>query len=420
MTDKAYFHAHRIIGDRCSGRLKCIRNCPTRALRVRGKKVIFYSDLCIDCGNCLVNCPENVFVPVSDSLGNFKSYKYHVALTSSLLYAQFGADTSLAVHRALKNIGFDAVATVAKTCDDMGYALRHHLKLHPGIRPLISSFCPAIVRFIQVAHPNLLKHICPLDVPREVVAREIKNRYTKSLGLTPEEIGVIYITPCPAKIVSVKQPAEKEKSWIDAAVPIRDVYNLISPGIIRLQQAGPNAGEENDFYYGNAWGILGHFSQGVGAERSISVAGIHHVKGIFDEIENDRLHNIDFVEAMACMYGCANGVFCVKDPFVARHNSIQLKKKFFRGTLDKKQVLEKYRQGHYNYENPILPRATRASQVDIAESIKRMRMKERIFARLPQNDCGLCGAPTCETFAEDCAVNDSDITDCVFFKQEIR
>lgn len=425
MTAPDFYHAHRIIKSRCKGRLKCIRNCPTRALRVRKQNVIFHSDLCIDCGNCLIDCPENVFVPVSDNLGDFKSYRFHIALASNLLYTQFDPQTSPAVvHRALLNIGFDEVASVSKVCDDMGYALRHHLKTHPEIRPMISSFCPSIVRFIQVAYPNLLKHICPLDVPREIVAREVKAHYSKTLGLARGEIGVIYITPCPAKIVSVKQPAEKAKSWIDAAVPIRDVYNLISPEIIKLQQTEPESepgtNEDKDVYYGKAWGIMGHFSQGVGDERSISVAGIHHVKRIFDEIENDRLHNTDFVEAMACMYGCTNGVFCVRDPFVAKHNSIQLNKKYSHGTLDKKQVMENYRKGYYNYEKPILPRTTRASQVDIGESIKRMRMKERIFARLPQNDCGLCGAPTCETFAEDCAGSESDITDCIFFKQEIR
>ncbi|MFC2136080.1 (Fe-S)-binding protein [Bacteroidota bacterium] len=28
----------------------------------------------------------------------------------------------------------------------------------------------------------------------------------------------------------------------------------------------------------------------------------------------------------------------------------------------------------------------------------------------------MCGAPTCETFAEDCAWGEADLTDCIFFK----
>ena len=78
-------------------------------------------------------------------------------------------------------------------------------------------------------------------------------------------------------------------------------------------------------------------------------------------------------------------------------------------------MLEKYKNGHYFYKGPVLPRATRSTHVDLGESIKRMRKKDRIYAKLPKNDCNLCGAPTCETFAEDCARNESEITDCVFF-----
>ena len=43
--------------------------------------------------------------------------------------------------------------------------------------------------------------------------------------------------------------------------------------------------------------------------------------------------------------------------------------------------------------------------------------KERIFSKLPGKECGLCGAPDCETFAEDCARGESDMTDCYFFKR---
>ncbi|MCP5105875.1 MAG: hypothetical protein GY950_20985, partial [bacterium] len=108
-------------------------------------------------------------------------------------------------------------------------------------------------------------------------------------------------------------------------------------------------------------------------------------------------------------------LFCVKNPYVARHNSIQLQKRFGRvGELDKEKVLRNYDNGHYFYSGPVLPRTTRVSQLDIAESIKRMKKKERIFAKLPKNDCSVCGAPTCETFAEDCARNEADLTDCIF------
>ncbi|MCP5052801.1 MAG: ferredoxin, partial [bacterium] len=174
-------------------------------------------------------------------------FKFHIVIPSNILYIQFDPDVHPAViHRALRNIGFDAVADVAAACEEVGFALRHHLKTHPQIRPLISSFCPAIVRFIQVSYPNLLTHLEPLDVPREIVARETKRHYAKKLGLKLEEIGVIYITPCTAKITSIKQPAEKDHSWIDGAIPIKDIYNLISPEVIKIKKSEDSI--EDDFH----------------------------------------------------------------------------------------------------------------------------------------------------------------------------
>ena len=85
--------------------------------------------------------------------------------------------------------------------------------------------------------------------------------------------------------------------------------------------------------------------------------------------------------------------------------------------FDPDKVLEKYRDGYYFMEQSVLPRPTRSLAVDIATSIKRMKQKERILTKLPKMDCGLCGAPGCETFAEDCAWGEADLTDCIFFKR---
>ena len=135
-----------------------------------------------------------------------------------------------------------------------------------------------------------------------------------------------------------------------------------------MQQEGAKP-SDNDLLYGKAWGVLGHYSQNVGSERALSVASIDHVKIILEDIESEKLRDLDFIEALACLQGCANGLFCVKNPYVARHNSIQLQKKF--GSIrevDKKSVLKKYKDGHYFYEGPVLPRATRSSQVSSSRS----------------------------------------------------
>jgi len=55
----------------------------------------------------------------------------------------------------------------------------------------------------------------------------VKRKYSRELGLRPEEIAAIYITPCQAKSISILQPAEDAKSFLDGAVGISEIYNDI-------------------------------------------------------------------------------------------------------------------------------------------------------------------------------------------------
>ena len=415
-TAFSFYHAHHIIEERCKARMKCLHICPTGAIRVRQGKVFFLTDLCIDCGECITACSQKVFVPKSDEKENFNTFSFQIAIPSPVLYTQFGQDVHpQIVHQALKNTGFDEVVDVADITHELGFVLLHYLK-HSGInKPLISSYCPTIVRYLQVKYPNLVNHIEPLDVPLEIVGKEVKHLYAKKLGIKKEKVGTIYISQCPAKIVSIKQPAEKERSWIDGAIPIKEIYNILLPEIFKIRENGhpaPDAG----FNYGKDWGILGNLSHVLGPERCLSVAGLSHVKKIFDDIENSRLRNVDFIEALACMQGCVSGAYCVENPYIARHTSMLMEKAFNHPQkLDKADILKRYQRKFYLMEHPILPRPTRAIDGDITVSIKKLRQKERILMKLPQKDCGLCGSPSCATFAEDCARGEADVTECIFF-----
>ena len=63
-------------------------------------------------------------------------------------------------------------------------------------------------------------------------------------------------------------------------------------------------------------------------ENWLAVSGLDHVMRILDDIENSRLRNVDFVEAMACMLGCIGGSLNVENPYVARANSVKQRFKY--------------------------------------------------------------------------------------------
>ena len=53
-----FFHALKIDEDTCIGCSRCMKICPTEALRVRDGKAVLIPDRCVDCGNCFKVCPR--------------------------------------------------------------------------------------------------------------------------------------------------------------------------------------------------------------------------------------------------------------------------------------------------------------------------------------------------------------------------
>ncbi|MFH1336175.1 MAG: [Fe-Fe] hydrogenase large subunit C-terminal domain-containing protein [Candidatus Zixiibacteriota bacterium] len=415
-----YYHAHKVDLDKCRGHMTCMRHCPTQAIRVRGGKAIISEELCVDCGTCISVCPSGAIVPITDSVAELSHFKYKVVVPSPVLYSQFESNVHpYIIHLALKELGFDEVMDAGASSAALVRAIVQYMKKYRGRLPLISSHCPSMLRLIQVKYPDLVELIVPLDVPREVTAKEIRMSFPDKLGLKSEDIGIIYIAPCPAKIVSIKQPAEKAKSWFDGAYSMKDVYSVLLPHIVAIKETFNEKDVPKDFSFNAGWATLGGITRAVEMENWLAVSGLDHVMKILDDIENSKLRNIDFVEALACMLGCIGGKFNVESPYVARTNSIKQRAKYEnRIETNDEEIEENLKKGYYFIENPILPRPTKYFDTDLETSIKRMKEKERVYKKLRQIDCGYCGAPTCMVFAEDYVRGEAKLTDCIFLAQK--
>ncbi len=411
-----YYHAHELIPDKCRGHMACMRNCPTEAIRIRNGKAVISRELCVDCGACISVCPEGAIVPISDPVADISHFKYKVVVPSSVLYAQFEASIHpYLLHLAFKHIGFDEVVDIGHSCAVLARAYIEYMKQYTGPLPLISPDCPATVRLIQVRYPDLVDQVLPLDVPRELTAREVKKNLPAKLGLHPDEVGVFYVSPCPAKIVSCRQPAEKTKSWFDGAISIKDIYSVLLPQVFTEMKTFDESQVPDDFVFSAGWATLGGLTRAVKMDNWLAVSGWDHVMRIFDDIENSRLRNIDFVEVMSCMLGCIGGCLNVQNPYVTRANSIKQRNRYERHIqLDEADINRKLEAGYFFMENKILPRPTKYFDTDLETSIKRMAEKEKVYRKLRQIDCGCCGAPTCKAFAEDFVRGDVRLTDCIF------
>ncbi len=415
MAKDKYYHAHEVNRDTCDGRMKCLRICPTDAIRVKDGKAHFISELCVDCGECITACPHGAFVPIADSLeGTPRKGKLRVAVPSPVLYSQFPSTTSpRRILAGLRQIGFDYVFDVAKACDWSTLAIRIFLKEHTGRWPIISTFCPAVVRLVQVKYPELVENILPLQVPREITAREAKRKLAEEHGISESDVEAVYITPCPAKVVSIRQPAEQSESWLDTAIAISEIYPALREAVSEPEHEMRDELFE-DITYGPGWSSLGGITGLLETQRWIAVSGMNDVTALLDDIENSKLRNVEFIEAAACLGGCIGGSLAVENIYVARSRTIRLGQKYGHNIARHERRAERlYRSGFFSIANPIAPRPLSPLDPDIAKAIAKVKERDEIYGSLPKIDCGACGSPNCMAFAEDVVKGYAQLNGCL-------
>lgn len=410
---KSELRSIRIDIDKCQGRMKCLRICPTEALRVRNGKATLLGDRCIDCGECVLQCPNDAFVPQTSSFSDFSSYKYTIALPSPTFYSQFGKGVRpSAILRALKVIGFDDSYDVACASESVSIAIQEYLDSNATPRPLISPFCPAIVRLIQIRYPNLLENLIPIESPMEIAAREAKRLKMHELGLKEHEIGAIYLTPCPAKMIALRHPPRKKHSFVDGVIPISDIYPKL---VSALAHSDDSNGAAEVRGLGLGWSIVGGQVACLKAEDAIAIAGLTNVMRVFDEIENGRLKDIQYIECHSCPTACVGGSLTVENPYIARGRVLRMVEKYgSEPCQDRQKIRELYQKNFFSLVGTIAPSPVQPLDDDMSRGIQKMHKRQQIYDMLPKIDCGACGAPTCMTFAEDVVKGDAEAEECVF------
>jgi len=180
-----HYHSIRFDAGACHGCMACMRVCPTQAIRVRQGVAAMIEDRCIDCGECIKACPKSAVVPLTASPAGLGRFDCTIAVPSPALYTQFdGEVTPGVILQALKASGFDAVATLSWAGEAVTRALELFLSGYRGPVPLISSFCPSVVRLVQIKYPELVDQLLPILSPREVAAREAKRAAADETGTT--------------------------------------------------------------------------------------------------------------------------------------------------------------------------------------------------------------------------------------------
>ena len=404
-----FFHSVTLDKDKCLGCTNCIKRCPTEAIRVREGKAQIISERCIDCGECIRVCPHHAKKARYDHLSVLEGWKYKIAIPAPALFGQFNnLDDIDIVLTGLKQMGFDDVYEVSRGAELVSDATRKLMADGRLPKPVISSACPAVVRLIRVRFPDLCDHVLNLNAPMEVSAMMAKRAASERTGIPIEEIGAFFITPCPAKVTDIKMPIGTEGSWCDGAIAISEVFPLLSHRMDKLETVEP-IGQSG--LIGVSWAGSGGESAALLNEKYLAADGIENV---IQELEDERIRELDFVELNACSGGCVGGVLCVENGYVAKARL---------------QRLRKYLPVSQNHLDGGVPRdmewteplefapVLKLSQ-NLEEAMQMMEEIDVICEGLPGLDCGSCGAPSCRALAEDVVRGAARTSDCVFVMRE--
>ncbi len=415
-----YKHSVSLEVEKCKGCTTCLRHCPTEAIRIREGKAVINPDRCIDCGECIRVCPNKAKKAIYRKFESITGYKWKIALPAPTLYGQFeNLEDIDYVLQGLLDMGFDDVYEVSRAAELVSAYTRRYLKRTDIKKPVISSACPVVVRLISLRFPSLCDKIMPILPPMEIAGMLAREKAREEHPeLKDEDICICFISPCPAKVSYVNNGFAGRKSNVDVVISISDVYFSLL-GVMKKEKTPIPVSRSG--MIGISWAATGGESSAIFNDKYLAADGIDNVIRVLDQIEDGNIPELEFIELNACNGGCVGGTMSMENPYIAKARLQTLRRYlpvsqnwlYNSGNEDDTWIPDEY----FFKELPTYQPINRLSG-NMSESFKMMADIEKIVERLPDIDCGSCGAPSCHAFAEDIVLGEATENDCIFRMRE--
>jgi len=371
----------------------CVQICPAKAIKVEKDGFRVIQERCIMCGGCIRSCPQEALT-CHGGLSRVKEFFRDHDKTIAVLDPSFPVETDLGspgqVVTALRRIGFDEVwegAFGAELVSQVYFKLLHE----DAISPLISSFCPVIVFYIQKYYPQLIPNLAPVVSPMIAigrVARQIKGPEWK----------VVYITSCLSRMGEMVSP--EVAGAIDEVITFVDIR-----GLMQEQDIDGTTLSETKFdgprpYQGRIIPVIGGLYRNIGPSFDVLtdeisvIGGYRRSIGALKQVAEGYMQG-KFLDFVYC-YGCVDG------PFAERNLSI----------LARRQIVAQYTKTEMAKQDivTVMAELDKFKDIDLSRSFQNMEQRlpspteEEIRAvlkkigKLPPNqnlDCRACGYPSC-------------------------
>ncbi len=382
-----------VLTRKCRRCYSCIQICPAKAIKREKGTIKIIHDRCILCGSCIKTCPQKALFYTS-GLFQVKEFLDNNERTIACLDPTFPGVLDRGTPRqlvtALKKVGFAEVWEGAFGAELVSREYRE--LLHRDVnRTIISSFCPAIVFYIQKYLPQLIPNLAQIVSPMIAfgrIARELKGANWK----------VVYITACLAQMEEMNVP--EVAGVIDQVITFHEAKQLIDEaGIDRLEQ------EETNFdgprpYLGRIIPVIGGLYRCMGEsfdvlmdEFSVTGGRIRSLRALNQLVAKHI--EAKFLDLVFCE-GCVDG------PFADMEISV----------LGRRQIVARYTKAEMSRQSAAdaLVELSRFKNVDLGRQFDNMEQNLSIptedqiqsilkaMDKAPPDrnlDCRACGYPSC-------------------------
>lgn len=296
----------------------CQNACKIKAISMNENKAAKIDDeKCIQCGACVYQCPfgaisdKSYLVRVIDILkegnpsdGTRPHMVYAIvapAVSSQFSYARLGQ-----VIAGLKALGFHGVVEAALGADMVALSESRELS-EKGF--LTSSCCPAFVRYIRTAQPQLAEHISHNPSPMVALAQHLK--------AAEPDCKVIFIGPCIAK--KSEAQLEEVKPYIDAVMTFEELQALFDSRDIDIKTLEEEQLSDAS-YFGRIFARSGGLAEATAQAMREQGIDFDIKPAVCDGIEacktallkkSKNVLDANFIEGMACVGGCIGGAGCL-------------------------------------------------------------------------------------------------------------
>ncbi len=319
--------------------------------------------ICIGCGQCSMACPTESIVPRSEvaavkaALADAQK-RVVFAMSPAVRVAAGeafglppGTNVEAGTIAALRKLGADFVVDTSFGADLTVVLEAEELvqKLQGGAKgPLMTSCCPAWVKFAEIFHPELLPSVSTVKSPIGLMGVTTKTWFAEQVKVVPGDLFNVAVTPCTAKKAEIrrKEMSVNGQRGFDAVLTVRELAAWLKAERVDLQQAGKGEfdswmgrGSGAGLIFGNTGGVteatlrtayflmegknpsedffkltplrgeLAGVKQAavVLGGRQVHVGVVQGTAEVRKLVEKDLLKGFDFVEVMACHGGCIGG-----------------------------------------------------------------------------------------------------------------